>query len=259
MREANQFQRLLSYNDGEFDWIKSNKTGEWLLVGRVENRNCRLRPDQSGSRKSSYLSWVLENDAPLSELSRVFSLSIHEENFWNQMVDQKTGYLRLYTKGENVIQLKKMEETMRQNLKQFRDNICLALLFINVCFFVLNVTLKANQKELPGAEFQISISLLSYGQYDDFFEWQRDELVIGGVSESVLEAFNANLTCADVDMSVVKALATKLLLEDDYKMKCVDYFRNLNANCDGVTLEFPILYVESPASTFSGYCSDCLN
>ena len=131
-----------------YSWISEEQEIELMC-----QKGCRLRLDQSGSRKSSYLSWILEKDAPLSELSRVFSLSIHEENFWNEMVDQKTGYLRLFTKGENVIQLKKMEETMRQNLKQFRDNICMALLFINVCFFVLNVTLKANQKELPGAEF----------------------------------------------------------------------------------------------------------
>ena len=227
-REAEQFNAKLSYNQGDFKWTKSNKTGEWLLV---VNTN-RLKAD---NRKSSYLSWILEEDAPFSDETRIYSLPIYEENFWNRMVDEKKGYLRLYSKGENEIELRKMESEMKENLKKFRDNICLALLFINICFFVLNVTLKDN-KELKGIPLNIPISLLSYGNYEDFLEWQRNDLVIGGVSEEVLIAFNTNLTCQDVNITDIKILATNLLLEEEYKMKCVDYFRDLTPDCTGIML-----------------------
>ena len=37
----------------------------------------------------------------------------------------------------------------------------------------------------------------------------------------------------------VKRLATRLMNEDDYKMKCVDYFQSLTDDCGSVELEFP--------------------
>ena len=37
----------------------------------------------------------------------------------------------------------------------------------------------------------------------------------------------------------VKKLATRLMNQNDYKMKCVDYFQSLTADCRSVELEFP--------------------
>ena len=40
-------------------------------------------------------------------------------------------------------------------------------------------------------------------------------------------------------LAVIKALATKLLAEDDYQMKCVEYFTSLSDDCKYIELEFP--------------------
>ena len=40
-------------------------------------------------------------------------------------------------------------------------------------------------------------------------------------------------------LAVIKALATKLLAEDDYQMKCVEYFTSLSDDCKNIELEFP--------------------
>ena len=48
--------------------------------------------------------------------------------------------------------------------------------------------------------------------------------------------FNTNLTCQDVNITDIKILATNLLLEEEYKMKCVDYFRDLTPDCTGIML-----------------------
>ena len=40
-------------------------------------------------------------------------------------------------------------------------------------------------------------------------------------------------------LAAVKALATRLLAEDDYKMKCVEYFMSLSDDCKNIELEFP--------------------
>ena len=81
------------------------------------------------------------------------------------------------------------------------------------------------------------------------------ELEIGGVSEAIFEEFN-EFDCSGSDnssgslfflsfdftayiLAVIKALATKLLAEDDYQMKCVEYFTSLSDDCKNIELEFP--------------------
>ena len=40
-------------------------------------------------------------------------------------------------------------------------------------------------------------------------------------------------------LAAVKALATRLLAEDDYKMKCAEYFMSLSDDCKNIELKFP--------------------
>lgn len=64
--------------------------------------------------------------------------------------------------------VKKAEDQMRIELTQFRNKVAFALLFINLCFFVFAVTIKAYGKELPGAVVFIPISILvSFRFFDD--------------------------------------------------------------------------------------------
>ena len=82
------------------------------------------------------------------------------------------------------------------------------------------------------------------------------ELEIGGVSEAIYAEFDkfdcsaGNSSCTLFFISwfyllrnyisaAVKALATRLLAEDDYKMKCVEYFMSLSDDCKNIQLEFP--------------------
>lgn len=64
-----------------------------------------------------------------------------------------------HVKGKEE-QTKKNEEKMAQELTDFRNKVSFALLFINLCFFVFAVTLKAYGEELPGYKMHIPISLL---------------------------------------------------------------------------------------------------
>ena len=53
---------------------------------------------------------------------------------------------------------------MRIELTQFRNKVAGALLFINLCFFVFAVTLKAYGDELPGYKMFIPVNfLVSFG------------------------------------------------------------------------------------------------
>ena len=56
--------------------------------------------------------------------------------------------------------VREAEDEMRKNLTSFRNTVSFALLFINICFFVFAVTLKAYGKDLPGLDMQIPVSLL---------------------------------------------------------------------------------------------------
>ena len=56
--------------------------------------------------------------------------------------------------------VREAEDEMRKNLTSFRNTVSFALLFINICFFVFAVTLKAYGKDLPGYETQIPVTLL---------------------------------------------------------------------------------------------------
>ena len=52
------------------------------------------------------------------------------------------------------------EDEMRKNLTAFRNTVAFALLFINICFFVFAVTIKAYGTQLPGLPMQIPVIVL---------------------------------------------------------------------------------------------------
>ena len=56
--------------------------------------------------------------------------------------------------------VREAEDEMRKNLTSFRNTVAGALLFINLCFFVFAVTLKAYGKQLPGYPMQIPVLVL---------------------------------------------------------------------------------------------------
>ena len=55
---------------------------------------------------------------------------------------------------------KENEARMAAELTDFRNKVAFALLFINLCFFVFAVTLKAYGDELPGYKMNIPVTLL---------------------------------------------------------------------------------------------------
>ena len=67
-------------------------------------------------------------------------------------------------KGADAAEIRKRENQMKSDLDDFRNNVCKALLFINLCFFVFSVTMKAFSDELPKATIGFPISFLSWGQ-----------------------------------------------------------------------------------------------
>ena len=79
---------------------------------------------------------------------------------------------------------------MKADLDEFRNNICKALLFINLCFFVFSVTMKAFSDQLPKATIGFPISFLSWGQASSFFDWQRDQIDVSSVSPEVFVLLN---------------------------------------------------------------------
>jgi len=56
--------------------------------------------------------------------------------------------------------VREAEEQLRKELTSFRNTVSFALLFINVCFFVFAVTLKAYANELPGYKMLIPVNIL---------------------------------------------------------------------------------------------------
>ena len=55
---------------------------------------------------------------------------------------------------------KENEARMAAELTDFRNKVAFSLLFINLCFFVFAVTLKAYGDELPGYKMNIPVTLL---------------------------------------------------------------------------------------------------
>ena len=56
--------------------------------------------------------------------------------------------------------VREAEDEMRKNLTSFRNTVAGALLFINLCFFVFAVTIKAYGTQLPGYPMEIPVILL---------------------------------------------------------------------------------------------------
>ena len=71
---------------------------------------------------------------------------------------------KIFLKGADAAEIRKRENQMKSDLDDFRNNVCKALLFINLCFFVFSVTMKAFSDELPKATIGFPISFLSWGQ-----------------------------------------------------------------------------------------------
>ena len=67
---------------------------------------------------------------------------------------------------------------MAEELTQFRNKVAFALLFINLCFFVFAVTLKAYGDELPGHVMHIPITVLvnkTFNRLKLFLQWYGSE------------------------------------------------------------------------------------
>ena len=56
--------------------------------------------------------------------------------------------------------VREAEEELRKELTSFRNTVSFALLFINICFFVFAVTLKAYANELPGYKLSVPVQIL---------------------------------------------------------------------------------------------------
>ena len=56
--------------------------------------------------------------------------------------------------------VREAEDEMRKNLTSFRNTVSFALLFINICLFVLVVILKAVENDLPGHVMHIPVAVL---------------------------------------------------------------------------------------------------
>ena len=107
--------------------------------------------------KSSYMSWIIDPKAPFSPQTKVYSLPAIEYDFWMKMKNNKTGYLRIQSKGFDQAGLnkiscqkrafwfserKKKEEEMAKALTEFRNWVCASLVFINILFLVFTITMK---------------------------------------------------------------------------------------------------------------------
>ena len=146
------------------------------------------------------------------------------------MVDGKNGYIRIQNKGADAAEIRKRENQMKADLDEFRNNICKALLFINMCFFVFSVTMKAYADDLPKFSLPLPITFLSWGQYDSFFDWQRAQIDVSSVSPIVFDMLNEaekQVAGATNRTDIIRSLAASLLSEEDYKLQCSDYFNDI--------------------------------
>merc|ERR1719192_2419804 len=119
-REITRYNDLLGYKKTEckWQWVPSDdktkpKDGKYELRGS----NGEILGENTPKRgKSSYLSWILENDSPFSMETRVYSLPAIEEKFWNDMLSRnkdEPGYLTLDKDVEGQYEeVKKMEGKM---------------------------------------------------------------------------------------------------------------------------------------------------
>ena len=68
-----------------------------------------------------------------------------EYDFWNQILNKKSGYLSVQS---NSKELEKAEKEMEVELKKFKDKACKAVLFVNILYFVLAIGLKVKSDDL---------------------------------------------------------------------------------------------------------------
>ena len=73
---------------------------------------------------------------------------------------------------------KENEARMAAELTDFRNKVAFALLFINLCFFVFAVTLKAYGDELPGYKMNIPVTLLVNNFNISYFLAYVDHIII---------------------------------------------------------------------------------
>ena len=80
------------------------------LVPKINERTGKIE----SKTRSSYISWVLEDEAPFDKhRTKVYSLPFDEHKFWEAMVDGRSGYIRIQNKVrldcQNLLIFKKHE------------------------------------------------------------------------------------------------------------------------------------------------------
>ena len=75
---------------------------------------------------------------------------------------------------------------MKADLDEFRTNVCKALLFINICFFVFSVTMKSYSADLPQFSLPLPITFLR------LIIINNDNYIIDTLSKSTLISFDCN-------------------------------------------------------------------
>ena len=68
-----------------------------------------------------------------------------EYDFWNKILNKKSGYLSVQS---NSKELEESEKEMKVELKKFKDKACKAVLFVNILYFVLAIGLKVKSDDL---------------------------------------------------------------------------------------------------------------
>ena len=75
----------------------------------------------------------------------MYLLPAVEYDFWNKMLNKKSGYLSVQS---NSKELEAAEKEMELELKKFKDQACKAILFVNILYLVLAIGLKFKSDEL---------------------------------------------------------------------------------------------------------------
>ena len=78
-----------------------------------------------------------------------------EYDFWNKMLDNKSGYLNVKT---NSKELEAAENEMKEELKKFKNQACKAIVFVNILYLVLAIGLKVKADDLTKVPLTLRLS-----------------------------------------------------------------------------------------------------
>ena len=84
----------------------------------------------------------------------MYLLPAVEYDFWNKILDKKSGYLSVQG---NSKELEEAEKQMKIDLKKFKDKACKAVLFVNILFLVLAIGLKLKSDDLTKVPIEIPL------------------------------------------------------------------------------------------------------